>query len=65
MYFKYFSEERRSSGQNGTRPSGLQSQLAPCCVARHLFGFTKSRFPRLAWNHLGQQRSDLLGVSRP
>jgi len=65
MYFKYFSEERRRSGQNGTRPFGLLSQMTPHCVARHSFGFTKLRSSRLAWNHLGQQRSDLLGVSRP
>ncbi len=24
MYYMYFSEERRRSGQNGTRPSGLR-----------------------------------------
>ncbi len=38
MYSMYFSEERHRSGQNGTRPSGLSSQMAPCCVARLSFG---------------------------
>ena len=65
MYYMYFSEERRRSGQNGTRPFGLLSQMAPCCVARHSFGFTKLRSSRLAWSHLGRQRSDLASVNRP
>ena len=65
MYLMYLSEERRSSGQNGTRPFGLLSQMAPCCVARHSFGFTKLHSSRLAWGHLGRQRSDLASVNRP
>ena len=65
MYFMYFREERRSSGQNGTRPFGLSSQMAPDYVARHSFGFTKLRSSRLAWHHLGRQRSDLISVNRP
>jgi hypothetical protein len=65
MYSIYFSEERRRSGQKGTRPSGLQSQIAPCCVARHSFGVIKLHSSRLAWHHLGLQRSDLTSVNRP
>ena len=65
MYFRYFSEERRRSGQNGTRPFGLSSQMPPGYVARHLFGFTKQHSSRLAWQHLGRQRSDLASVIRP
>ena len=63
MYLIYFSEERRRSGQNGARPFGLTSQIAPDCVARRSFGFTKLHFSRLAWHHLGRQRSDLTGVN--
>ena len=65
MYLKYFSEKRRSSVQNGTRPFGLLSQMPPRYVAHHSFGSTKLRSSRLAWNHLGLQRSDLLSASRP
>jgi hypothetical protein len=65
MYYWYFNEERRRSGQNGTRPFGLSSQMAPCCVARHSFGLTKLHSSRLAWDHLGRQRSDLVSVNRP
>ena len=65
MYYMYFNEERRRSEQNGTRPFGLSSQMAPCCVARRSFGFTKLHFSRLAWGHLGRQRSDLVSVNRP
>jgi hypothetical protein len=65
MYLMYFSEERRRSGRNGTRPFGLLSQMAPCCVARHLFELAKSHSSRLAWNHLGLQRSDLASVYKP
>ena len=63
MYLIYFSEERRRSGQNGTRPFGLTSQMAPDCVARRSFGFAKSHFSRLAWHHLGRQRSDLASAN--
>ncbi len=65
MYSIYFSEERRRSGQEGTRPFGLSSQMVPCGVARHSFGMTKPRSSRLAWGHLGRQRSDLSSVNRP
>ena len=65
MYSIYFSEERRRSGQNGTRPSGLLSQMAPYCVARHSFEPAKPHSSRLAWNHLGLQRNDLASVKRP
>jgi len=65
MYCRYFSEDRRRSGQNGTRPFGLLSQMAPCCVARRSFGITKLLSSRLAWGHLGRQRSDLASVCRP
>jgi hypothetical protein len=51
MYLIYFSEERRRSGQNGTRPFGLLSQKAPSSVARYSFGFTKLRSSRRAWYH--------------
>ena len=65
MYYMYFSEEGRRSGQNGTRPFGLSSQMPPDCVARHSFGLTKLHFSRLAWHHLGRQRSALVSVGRP
>jgi hypothetical protein len=65
MYFRYLSEERRHSGQNGTRPFGLPAQMAPCRVARHSFGTTKPHSSRLAWQDLGQQRSDLASAGRP
>ena len=65
MYCIYFSEERRRSGQNGTRPFGLSSQMATYGVARHSFGFTKLHSSRLACGHLGRQRSELARVNRP
>jgi len=65
MYSIYFSAERRRSEQNGLRPSGLSSQMAPCYVARHSFGVTKLLSSRLAWHHLGRQRSDLISVYKP
>ena len=65
MYFRYLSEERRHSGQNGTRPFGLPAQMAPRRVARNSFGTIKLHSSRLAWHHLGQQRSDLASVGRP
>lgn len=65
MYLIYLSEERRRIGQNGTRPFGLSSQMVPCGVARYSFGMTKPRSSRLAWAHLGGQRSDLPSVNRP
>jgi len=65
MYYTYFSEERRSSGQNGTRPFGLSSQMAPDYVARHSFEPAKLHSSCLACDHLGRQRSELISVSRP
>ena len=65
MYCMYIKEERRRSGQNGTRPYGLRSQMAPYRVARRSFGFTKLYSSRLVWSHLGQQRSDQTDISRP
>ncbi len=65
MYYMYLSEERRRNGHNKTRPSGLLSKMAPCCVARHSFGLTKRHSSRLAWGHLDRQRSDLTSVNRP
>jgi phosphoglycerate kinase len=56
MYYTYLSEEGRRNGQNGTRPYGLLSQMAPCGVARHSFGFTKPHSSRLAWHHLAGKR---------
>jgi len=47
MYYMYLSEERRSNGQNETRPSGLRPKMAPCRVARRSFGFTKPHSLRL------------------
>ncbi len=64
-YYEYQSEERRSSGQNGTRPCGLRLQMAPCVVARRLFGTTKRHSGHLAWNHLGRQRGDLASLFWP
>ena len=52
-------------GKMGPRPSGLLSQMAPYCVARHSFGPAKPHSSRLALNHLGRQRSDLASVKRP
>jgi len=61
---RFPGKEGRRSGQNGSRPFGLLSQMAPCYVARHSFGLAKPHSSRLAWNHLGQQRSDLASVNR-
>ncbi|MFT5140008.1 MAG: hypothetical protein ACI9CB_001667 [Rhodothermales bacterium] len=64
MYKMYFSEERRHSGQIGTRPFGLLSQTSPGCVVRYSFGVTKSHSSRLAWCHLDRQRNDLVSNRR-
>lgn len=53
MYYMYLSEERHSSGENGTRPYGLPVQMAPDCVARLLFGLAEPHSSRLARHHLG------------
>ena len=52
-------------GKMGSRPYGLPAQMAPYCVARHSFGLAKPHSSRLAWYHLGRQRSDLASASRP
>jgi hypothetical protein len=47
------------------RATRVASQMAPCRVARHSFGPAKPHSSRLAWYHLGRQRSDLASVNRP